>query len=108
MGIYLSGVLSQSLNLTEIKNGFRSALGEAICQIESAAEAQQTSVKDYASTVLVLVCFFDVPQQQYVYLSLAVGDGEVRAARSTRAIRVLRASTAEAQEGSDLRRRQRR
>jgi hypothetical protein len=77
MGNYLSGVLPQSLNLTEIKNGFRSALGEAICQIEGAAEAQQTSVKDYASTVLMLVSFFDVPQQEYVYLSLAVGDGVI-------------------------------
>jgi serine/threonine protein phosphatase PrpC len=77
IGSFLSGVLSQSLNVTEIKQGFKAALAETIFQLTIEAEAQQTSVKDYASTVLVLVCFYDVTQQQYLYISLAVGDGVI-------------------------------
>lgn len=77
IGKCLSDLLSQSFVLSDVENGFRAALGESIAQLENEALAQHTSIKDYASTVLAVVCFYDVPQQEYVYLSLAVGDGVI-------------------------------
>lgn len=55
----------------------RGALGLALCLIEDEAKTQQADVKDYASTVLVLVCVFDSQQQDYVYWTVAVGDGAI-------------------------------
>lgn len=77
MGKFLSHLLAESFVLSDVENGFRIALGEAIAQLEDEALAQHALIKDYASTVLAVVCFFDVPQQEYVYLSLAVGDGVI-------------------------------
>lgn len=77
IGKFLSDLLSQPFVLSDVENGFRAALGEAIAQLENEALAQHASIKDYASTVLAVVCFFDVTQQDYVYLSLAVGDGVI-------------------------------
>jgi hypothetical protein len=45
--------------------------------IKDEAEAQQADVKDYASTVLVVLCVFDSQQQAYVYWTVAVGDGAI-------------------------------
>ncbi|MDO9178579.1 MAG: PP2C family serine/threonine-protein phosphatase [Agitococcus sp.] len=77
MGNFVSGLFSKSLNLTAIKQEFKAALAKTVFQLKNEAQAQQASIKDYASTVLALVCFFDTTQQQYVYLSLAVGDGVI-------------------------------
>lgn len=79
IGQFLQQALSKQMttNLQDIKLAFRAALAAALSAIEHEAENQQTSVKDYASTVLAVLCYFDSQQQQYIYLTLAVGDGAI-------------------------------
>lgn len=79
IGQFLQQVLSKqmTINLQDIKLAFRAALAAALSAIEHEAQNQQTSVKDYASTVLAVLCYFDRQQQQYIYLTLAVGDGAI-------------------------------
>ncbi len=79
IGQFLSKSLSRpyDLSLTDITVEFIGAIGETICHLEHAAEAQNSSIKDYASTMLALVCLFNAKQQEYVYISFAVGDGAI-------------------------------
>lgn len=66
-----------AVHLQNMELEFRGALGLALCLIKDEAEAQQADVKDYASTVLVVLCVFDSQQQAYVYWTVAVGDGAI-------------------------------
>lgn len=79
MGNFLTQILSRPIpiGMQEIEVKLKGALGEAVCAIEAAAQAQQAQVKDYASTVLAVLCYFDAKQQQYVYKTLAIGDGAI-------------------------------
>lgn len=77
IGQFLTDTLSQSYHVSDIKLAYIAAIREAIYQLKNEAEAQQSAIKDYASTVLAVVCFFDRSQQNYVYISLAVGDGVI-------------------------------
>ena len=79
MGNFLQQILSRpiAIELQDIRFEVRGALGEALCAIEEEAEKQQAQVKDYASTVLVVLCYFDNQQQEYVYWTVAIGDGAI-------------------------------
>ena len=75
IGRFLSKVLTQPM--IDIKLELKNALNEAVCALENEAAAQQVDVKDYASTVLAVLCYFDSQQQDYVYWTVAVGDGAI-------------------------------
>lgn len=75
IGRFLSTVLAQPM--IDIKLELKNALSEAVCALEDEAAAQQANVKDYASTVLAVLCYFDSQQQDYVYWTVAVGDGAI-------------------------------
>ena len=79
MGAFLTQVLSRpiAIGLQDIKLEFRGALGAALCAIEDEAEHQQAPVKDYASTVLMVLCYFDSQKQEYIYWTVAIGDGAI-------------------------------
>lgn len=79
MGRFLVYALSRPMPLyqMDIQLELREALTEVWSCLEEEVERQQATIKDYASTVLVVVCYFDVSQQRYVYISLAVGDGVI-------------------------------
>ena len=79
MGHFLSQVLAEPLPTfpQNISFEIKGALAAALSAIEDEAEKQQADVKDYASTVLVLLTHFDVQQQQYIYVTLAIGDGAI-------------------------------
>lgn len=79
VGNFLTQILSRPITIDrqDINLEFKSVLGEAIRAIEGEAEKQQTHVKDYASTVLVVLCYFDSTQQEYVYWTVAIGDGAI-------------------------------
>lgn len=79
MGAFLTHVLNRPIPLYMVDMNVElwGALGEAVCALEDEAVAQQTDVKDYASTVLAVLCYFDSQQQDYVYWTVAVGDGAI-------------------------------
>ena len=79
MGAFLTQVLSRpiAIELLDIKLEFRGALGAALCAIEDEAEHQQALIKDYASTILVVLFYFDIQKQEYIYWTVAIGDGAI-------------------------------
>lgn len=79
IGHFFSQVLARPIPLYQanIELELKDALNAAVCALEAEAQAQQAEVKDYASTVLVVLCVFDSQQQTYVYWTVAVGDGAI-------------------------------
>ena len=79
MGKFLQHVLSRpiAIGLQDIKLEFRGALGAALCAIEDEAEHQQALIKDYASTILAVLFYFDNQKQEYIYWAVAIGDGAI-------------------------------
>ncbi len=79
IGHFFSQVLARPIPLYQanIELELKGALNAAVCALEAEAQAQQAEVKDYASTVLVVLCVFDSQQQTYVYWTVAVGDGAI-------------------------------
>ncbi|HMU87437.1 MAG TPA: PP2C family serine/threonine-protein phosphatase, partial [Agitococcus sp.] len=79
MGKFLQHVLSRpiAIGLQDIKLEFRGALGAAFCAIEDEAEHQQALIKDYASTILAVLFYFDNQKQEYIYWTVAIGDGAI-------------------------------
>ncbi|HRH90775.1 MAG TPA: PP2C family serine/threonine-protein phosphatase [Agitococcus sp.] len=79
MGSFLTQILSRPIPVDrqDINLELKGALAEAICAIEHEAQHQQTPVKDYASTVLIVLCYFDNQKKEYVYWTVAIGDGAI-------------------------------
>lgn len=79
IGLFLTKVMNRPIpvHMQNMELELKGALGLALCLIEDEAEVQQADVKDYASTVLVVLCVFDSQQQTYVYWTVAVGDGAI-------------------------------
>jgi serine/threonine protein phosphatase PrpC len=81
VGQYLQSSLmqldaQQSLTAAGLKNALAAALQQALSALTREAVKQQSELRDYATTLLVVISYRD-DVGQYVYLSYGVGDGVI-------------------------------
>lgn len=76
IGEFITTALQNSLDV-DLKALIKNALAQSWQVLQNQAKQQQHQVKDYASTVLLVLYYFDANTQEYVTASIAIGDGAI-------------------------------